>query len=306
LWDSGKVIEVNSKSHQCQIFSKVILRIMDNLTEADSSDLLVGVRSVSFLVSETTSSAMVLLNYDGAFVQNVRQLAESIYPKAQDFDLHFLRIVQRPFAKFEDLTLVTTVKLERSDGSSKSVDYVLVEGQFSNPNPYVAARSLEWLCDMISRYKSCPGGTLLELYAGMAHHTCALADYFDRVRTVEFQRGLVKCGVENINRNGLGNKVTAICDNCDKYCEKLTSSFDVVVVDPPRAGLCPGVRRYLSGDLRPPVLLYISCNPDAFAKDFTSSLGSYYTIVELAVMDHFPGTEHVEIGVVLKKNIELC
>ena len=68
--------------------------------------------------------------------------------------------------------------------------------------------------------------------------------------------------------------------------------FDVVVADPPRAGLSPAVRRGLLRS-RPPVLVMVSCDPPTLGRDLAALRGSY-RLDRLTLLDLFPGTHHVE------------
>src|ERR1019366_1956538 len=77
------------------------------------------------------------------------------------------------------------------------------------------------------------------------------------------------------------------------------SPIDVLVADPPRAGLSPGVR---AGILRllPRHLLMVSCDPPTFARDL-SALNSRYTVERLTLLDLFPQTHHVETVALLAR-----
>ena len=77
------------------------------------------------------------------------------------------------------------------------------------------------------------------------------------------------------------------------------SPIDVLVADPPRAGLSPGVR---AGILRllPRHLLLVSCDPPTFARDL-SALRSRYAVERLTLLDLFPQTHHVETVALLAR-----
>ena len=68
---------------------------------------------------------------------------------------------------------------------------------------------------------------------------------------------------------------------------------DVIVVDPPRAGLHPDERRALadSGASR---IVYVSCNPATLARDLEEIGGNRYRLDLVQPIDMFPHTPHVE------------
>jgi len=68
---------------------------------------------------------------------------------------------------------------------------------------------------------------------------------------------------------------------------------DVVVVDPPRAGLHPDVTAFLV-ELAVPRLVYVSCNPKAAAGDLARLVEGGYRIERAVPVDLFPHTPHVE------------
>ena len=79
----------------------------------------------------------------------------------------------------------------------------------------------------------------------------------------------------------------------------LDSPIDVLVADPPRAGLSPAVR---AGILRlaPQHLLMVSCDPPTFARDL-AALSARYAVERLTLLDLFPQTHHVETVALLAR-----
>ena len=75
--------------------------------------------------------------------------------------------------------------------------------------------------------------------------------------------------------------------------------YDVVVADPPRAGLSPSARRGLSR-LRTESLLMVSCDPPTLARD-VAALHPDYAVRRLTLIDLFPGTHHVETVALLAR-----
>jgi 23S rRNA (uracil1939-C5)-methyltransferase len=77
---------------------------------------------------------------------------------------------------------------------------------------------------------------------------------------------------------------------------------DVVVVDPPRAGLAGKALRRL-GEIGAPRLVYVSCNPTTLASDAKVLRGEYgYELVRATPVDMFPHTPHVEAVALLERS----
>ena len=74
---------------------------------------------------------------------------------------------------------------------------------------------------------------------------------------------------------------------------------DVVILNPPRAGLEPGVIDLLQSG-RPSRLIYVSCDPATLARDL-ARLGDGYAVSEIRAFDLFPQTSHVETVVILAR-----
>jgi len=75
--------------------------------------------------------------------------------------------------------------------------------------------------------------------------------------------------------------------------------FDVVLLDPPRAG-APGVLEELLLT-RPKAILYASCNPKALARDIRPARKAGYSVSSLELFDMFPQTDHCETLCVLRR-----
>lgn len=83
-----------------------------------------------------------------------------------------------------------------------------------------------------------------------------------------------------------------------------TASGAAAILDPPRAGLQPAVRRLLR---EKPVerWVYVSCNPDALARDLPL-LADMYAVEIVQPVDLFPHTPHVETVLLLRKKTRGC
>jgi 23S rRNA (uracil1939-C5)-methyltransferase len=74
-----------------------------------------------------------------------------------------------------------------------------------------------------------------------------------------------------------------------------SGDFNVLVLDPPRAGLHPkALKRVLT--LEPEKMLYVSCNPATFARDAKTLVDAGYRLPRVQPVDMFPQTMHIELA----------
>lgn len=143
----------------------------------------------------------------------------------------------------------------------------------------------EWTRELGSRL-------VLDLYCGGGGIALSLAGAARKVIGVESNPAAVTDAKANAALNGL--------DHCEFYggtVEFLLPALldmepEAAVVDPPRAGLHAAAVAALLASA-PPVLFYVSCNPDSLARDL-AALESRYAVRRLVGVDLFPHTDHVE------------
>lgn len=138
---------------------------------------------------------------------------------------------------------------------------------------------------------------ILDLYSGVG--TIGLTIGGDDVTLVEINEHAVAEMQRNIAKlNRLSAK--AILAPSEKSLECITGE-QIVIVDPPRAGLHADVTNRLL-ETEPPRIIYLSCNPVTQARD-VSLLQEKYEIVHHQGYNFFPRTPHIEHLVVLDRNI---
>ena len=138
--------------------------------------------------------------------------------------------------------------------------------------------------------------TVYDLYAGIGTIGLAMARDALTVWGVEASEESVACALENAELNGIANAAFFAGDVAAAVGElrDRAGDPDVVVVDPPRAGLTGKALR-LVGGLAAKRLVYVSCNPTTLAgnaKELTGELG--YRLERARAVDMFPHTPHVE------------
>lgn len=136
---------------------------------------------------------------------------------------------------------------------------------------------------------------VLDLYCGNGTISMFLSKGAKRVTGVESLEETVQNAVRNSESNGVTN-CEFVCGEARKVLKEFEEehrSFDLVVTDPPRAGLHPKVVKSLLG-LRPPKIIYVSCNPTTLARDLRMLCDGGYSLADVQPVDMFPHTYHVE------------
>ena len=139
--------------------------------------------------------------------------------------------------------------------------------------------------------------TLLDLYCGAGFLTLALSKKAKRVLGIELDSAAIDAANLNASLNGI-NGVEFIASKVESVDWK-GEKPDVVVLDPPRAGLHPDVITALL-QVRPERLIYVSCKYSKLIEELPKFL-EYYALERIQALDLFPQTPHVEVVVSLKK-----
>lgn len=140
--------------------------------------------------------------------------------------------------------------------------------------------------------------TVLDLYAGVGTFTMRLAMLTKYVTAVESSHIAVKAGRSNANINSLRN-VRYEEAEVEEFLKSFQGRADVVVVDPPRAGLDKKVCNEIL-KLAPKKIAYVSCDPATLARDL-AILKEKYEILSVQPFDMFPQTYHVECVVLMTR-----
>ncbi len=134
-----------------------------------------------------------------------------------------------------------------------------------------------------------------DLYTGTGTIALFVAKQARQVTGIEYVPEAVADAKENARRNNISNAAFYAGDMKDLLNEQFMQTHgrpDVVIVDPPRAGIHPAVAQTLL-TMAAPRLIYVSCNPATQARDLALLSGSY-TIKQVQPVDMFPHTHHVE------------
>ena len=137
--------------------------------------------------------------------------------------------------------------------------------------------------------------TVIDAYSGIGTISLTMARHAKQVYGVEVVESAVRDAKANAARNHIKN-VTFEVGKAEDVMQKWKDAdlpVDVLMVDPPRKGLD---KTFIDavGYMKPPKMVYISCNPATLARDLQLLAAFGYTAKETQPVDMFPQTQHIE------------
>lgn len=174
---------------------------------------------------------------------------------------------------------------------------------FVQPNLILVSR----IYDSIRQKAALTGSeAVYDLYCGIGLIALSLAGRSKAVYGVESEEENVAAAGQNAVLNGIDNAIF-LCGKVEDLLKgrslfKAGPKPDLLVVDPPRAGLHKQVYAPLL-DAQAPTLLYLSCNPASLARDLKVILSRDpgLRIESVQMFDFFPHTTHLEVLVTLRR-----
>ncbi|MGB8261628.1 MAG: 23S rRNA (uracil(1939)-C(5))-methyltransferase RlmD [Terracidiphilus sp.] len=180
---------------------------------------------------------------------------------------------------------------ERLAHRAAGFDYRVDHGAFFQVN--------RWLVDaLVERVTGDQSGRLAwDLFAGVGLFARALASRFERVVAVESS----PAALPGLRENLLGAGGDAVQAETLAFLRRgrMGDRAELIVVDPPRAGLGPELCALL-GEAAAPRMVYVSCDPATLARDLKALLALGYGTESVTLADLFPQTYHLETVVQLR------
>lgn len=168
--------------------------------------------------------------------------------------------------------------------STSTANYQVSAGSFFQTNRFLTDK----LVELVTAGRS--GDYALDLYAGTGLFSLMLSQNFREVGAVE----VAPFSFHDLKQNCPSN-VTGYRLPVEKFLTHLPAGTkaDLVIADPPRAGLGEKVAKALLATGAPRIT-YVSCDPATLARDLTVLMESGYRIEEAHLVDLFPQTFHIE------------
>lgn len=144
--------------------------------------------------------------------------------------------------------------------------------------------------------------TVYDLYTGTGTIANFVARQAKKVVGIEYVEDAIKDAKENSKTNNIGNTHFFAGDMKDVLNDDFIRQHgkpDVIITDPPRAGMHEDVVRVIL-NAAPEKVVYVSCNPATQARDL-AMMQNDYDIVNVQPVDMFPQTAHVENVALLQR-----
>lgn len=152
------------------------------------------------------------------------------------------------------------------------------------------------LYKVVRNFAQLAGNELVyDLYTGTGTIANFVAKSSKKVIGIEYVPEAIEDAKLNSEVNGIGNTLFYAGDMKDILTSDFIESHgkpDVMIVDPPRAGMHENVVKVIL-DAEPKVIVYVSCNPATQARDI-ALLDQKYVVTAVQPVDMFPHTHHVE------------
>ena len=166
------------------------------------------------------------------------------------------------------------------------------------PKSFFQTNSLQGkqLYDVTAEFAGLTGNeNVYDLYTGTGSIALYLARYCKSVVGIEEIPEAIADAEENMRLNGITNATFYAGDVKSVLSPEFVEKHgrpDVLITDPPRAGMHPKAVEFLL-ELASPRIVYVSCNPATQARDL-QLLSEKYAVLKVRPVDMFPHTHHIE------------
>ena len=148
------------------------------------------------------------------------------------------------------------------------------------------------LYSTVAEYAGLQGGEkVLDLYSGTGTIPIFLSEKADSVTGIEISESASADAEKNARENLIKN-CRFVCGDIKDALKEISFKPDVVIIDPPRAGMHKDVLSRLL-EMAPEKIVYTSCNPATLARDLGQMVETY-ELHEVQPVDMFPNTYHIE------------
>ena len=192
---------------------------------------------------------------------------------------------------YNGLILTDQDELINEIGNKK---YYVSYSSFFQVNRFLTKNLYDEVLKEVKKKKS---KKVLDLYTGTGTIGIYVSEYAKKIIGIDSNGSNIK----NANKNKELNNVKNIEFICDKVENRLNEfkNIDLIIVDPPRAGLDTKTKDYLK-DIKANTIIYVSCDPVTLARDL-KDLSDIYNVKSIKPFNMFPRTYHCESVCILER-----
>jgi 23S rRNA (uracil1939-C5)-methyltransferase len=267
---------------ECPISSKLINRVLQQVWElGESGKVPAGIHEIEFF-ADHTDAKMVLEVYLAPGAPDMHDFATALQAKSPEV---------KGLAFFTESSGAEPAGAQpKYTAGDPVLSYQVGErsfrvsaGSFFQVNRYLVRELVQTVAGDFH------GRIALDLYAGVGLFATHLAKRFDQVFAVE----PAPASANDLQANAIKN-IVPVRSTAEAFLPRcLNMQPDLVVVDPPRAGLGAKATQLLAA-LRVKRIVYVSCDPATLARDVRTFIEGGYRVEEVHMIDLFPQTFHIE------------
>lgn len=285
-----KVVDITScplmQQAADEVFKRLRELIIDNIEDYDYLRHHGYLRYI--VLRQTGFTDQLMVNFIVARKENLlKDVVEKIRDRADSINL----ILNERKAEVSSGEVFETVNRESIEEVFDHIKLRINHNSFLQPNSEVTLK-------LYQRIKKEVYGDLLDLYCGAGGVSLFVADRVRSVMGVELSEDSLTMAEQNKMINNIGNVDFFLADVKKFLANPPKREFDMVIVDPPRAGLIPKIIKRLL-ELECPKIIYVSCNPLSLKRDLEGLKG--YRLKGFQAFDMFPQTKYVETLAILEK-----
>lgn len=246
------------------------------------------------LIIRTTSTGqtMVIVQFGENDPESITLVMEFLKNKFPEITSLLYVINTKGNETFHDLELVTFSGLPYIEEEMEGLKFRIGPKSFYQTNSNQAYE----LYKVAREFADLKGDEVVfDLYTGTGTIANFVAKQAKQVIGVEYVEAAIEDAKLNSQINGIENTLFYAGDMKDILTEDFVASHtkpDVIITDPPRAGMHEDVVQMLLR-LEAPTIVYVSCNPATQARD-VALLADKYQVERIQPVDMFPQTYHVE------------
>jgi 23S rRNA (uracil1939-C5)-methyltransferase len=268
----------------CSIISPLLLKTLLALREALAAGALPRqLREIEAFANAADSKLLLTATFAG-FPSRIAEVAETfraLVPEIESLLLH------DPSHERMELSGPGFITYEAG-----GIGYRVGHFSFFQVNRFLAEELAREVVD-----REDPGKLALDLFAGVGLFSAPLAKRFDHVIAVEANPAAAR----DLEANTAGIRAVEVrTSEVERYLDRCKERPDLVLLDPPRAGMEPTALAKLA-QLSLGRITYVSCEPPTLARDLAVLREKGYEISEVHLFDLFPQTFHMESVVRLRR-----